>query len=100
MKATVVVIIGIAGAGKTTVGQLVAAELGWAFLDADSPHPPANIDKMTKGIQLTDADRVPWLAAVKNCFNPALVSQGSDSPYSAWYSSSALTLVAEGAVVD
>ena len=64
MTATIVVVIGVAGAGKTTVGQLLAAEIGWAFLDADSLHPPTNIAKMTNGVQLTDTDREPWLAAV------------------------------------
>lgn len=56
--------MGVAGAGKTTLGQLLAAQMRWAFLDADSLHPPANIAKMTNGVPLTDADREPWLAAV------------------------------------
>jgi len=60
----VVVIMGVAGAGKSTLGQLLATELGCAFLDADSLHSPVNIDKMTHGVPLTDADRAPWLAAV------------------------------------
>lgn len=60
----VIVIMGVAGAGKTTVGHLLAGELGWTFLDADSLHSPANIGKMTHGIPLTDADRAPWLAAI------------------------------------
>jgi gluconokinase len=64
MTTTIIVLMGVAGAGKTTVGQLLAADLGWAFLDADSLHPMANIEKMTRGIPLTDADREPWLAAV------------------------------------
>lgn len=53
--------MGAAGAGKTTVGRLLAAELGWKFEDADAFHPAANIDKMRNGIPLTDADRTPWL---------------------------------------
>jgi gluconokinase len=64
MSTTIMVLMGVAGAGKTTVGQLLAAELGWAFLDADTLHPAANIEKMTRGIPLSDADREPWLAAV------------------------------------
>ena len=58
--------MGVAGAGKTTIGQLLANELGWPFLDADSLHPMANIEKMSQGIPLTDADRTAWLAAIHN----------------------------------
>ncbi len=54
----------MAGAGKTTVGQLLAARLGWTFTDADSFHPAASIAKMRAGLPLTDADREPWLAAI------------------------------------
>ncbi len=60
----IVVIMGVAGVGKSTIGELLAAQLGCAFLDGDSLHSPANIDKMTRGIPLTDADRAPWLAAI------------------------------------
>lgn len=61
----IVVVMGVAGAGKSTVGQLLAGALGCPFLDGDSLHPPTNIQKMTRGIALTDADRAPWLAAVR-----------------------------------
>jgi len=57
----IILVMGTTGAGKTTVGKLVAAQLGWIFLDADDFHPPANIEKMKHGIPLTDADRGPWL---------------------------------------
>ena len=60
----IVVIMGVAGSGKTTVGQLLATELNFGFLDGDSLHPSENIEKMTHGIPLTDADRAPWLAAI------------------------------------
>ena len=60
----VVLLMGTTGAGKTTIGQMLARQLGWTFLDADDFHPAANIEKMTKGIPLTDEDRVPWLAAI------------------------------------
>lgn len=62
--ATVIVVMGVAGAGKTTIGRRLATELGWAFLDADDFHPAGNILKMTRGEPLTDADRAPWLAAM------------------------------------
>jgi len=58
----VIFVMGTTGAGKTTVGKLIARRLGWIFLDADDFHPPANIEKMKHGIPLTDADRAPWLA--------------------------------------
>jgi gluconokinase len=56
--------MGVAGSGKSSIGQLLASELRCEFLDGDSLHPLANIHKMTVGIPLTDADRVPWLAAI------------------------------------
>jgi carbohydrate kinase (thermoresistant glucokinase family) len=56
-----VILMGVAGSGKTAVGTQTAARLHWLFLDADNFHPPANIEKMKHGIPLNDADRVPWL---------------------------------------
>jgi gluconokinase len=60
----IVLITGVAGAGKTTVGSALAERLGCEFLDADSLHPAANVAKMHAGIPLTDEDRWPWLHAV------------------------------------
>lgn len=60
----IIVIMGVAGSGKTTVGELLASELHCRFLCGDALHPPANVDKMAHGIPLTDADRAPWLAAI------------------------------------
>jgi gluconokinase len=57
----IIMVMGVTGAGKTTVGKLLAERLDWIFLDADDFHPSANIDKMKHGIPLTDADRWPWL---------------------------------------
>jgi gluconokinase len=57
-------VIGVAGAGKTTIGRLLAEELHCEFLDADSLHPRGNIEKMEHGIPLNDHDRAPWLRAV------------------------------------
>lgn len=61
----VIVLMGVAGSGKTTVGLQLAAALGWEFRDADDFHPPANVAKMSAGTPLTDADRAPWLAAIR-----------------------------------
>lgn len=60
----IVVVAGVAGSGKTTAGQLLAARLGWQFADGDSFHPAANVAKMAAGLPLTDEDRRPWLAAM------------------------------------
>jgi gluconokinase len=60
----VIVLMGVSGSGKSTAGKRLSAALGWPFRDADSFHPQANIDKMRRGIPLTDADRAPWLAAI------------------------------------
>jgi gluconokinase len=59
-----VLVMGVSGAGKSTVGSLLAARLGVAFADADAFHPPANVAKMRAGEALTDADRWPWLDAI------------------------------------
>jgi carbohydrate kinase (thermoresistant glucokinase family) len=61
----VIVLMGVAGSGKTTLGQMLAAQLGWEFADADEFHPPANIAKMSAGHALDDRDRAPWLAAIR-----------------------------------
>lgn len=60
----VVVIMGVSGSGKTTVGALLAGRLNWSFADADDFHSEANVAKMHAGIPLDDADRAPWLAAI------------------------------------
>ncbi len=57
--------MGVAGAGKSTVGARLAAVLDWPFIDADALHPPQNVEKMRRGIPLTDADRDPWLTHVR-----------------------------------
>ncbi|HUZ26875.1 MAG TPA: gluconokinase [Streptosporangiaceae bacterium] len=60
----IVVMAGVAGSGKTTVGRLLARRLGWAFADGDEFHPPANVAKMRARVPLTDEDRWPWLRAI------------------------------------
>ena len=61
----VIVLMGVSGARKTTVGQLLASQLGWDFADADDYYPAANLEKMRAGIPLTDADRAPWLETLR-----------------------------------
>jgi gluconokinase len=61
----VILVMGIEGSGKTTVGKLLAERLHWEFADADDFHSAANKEKMKQGIALTDADRAPWLAAIQ-----------------------------------
>jgi gluconokinase len=57
----IVVLMGVCGCGKTSVGRALADRLGWRFFDADDFHPPENVAKMASGVALTDDDRVPWL---------------------------------------
>lgn len=57
--------MGVAGCGKTTVGQQLAADLGWAFFDADDFHAAASVAKMAAGLSLDEADRAPWLARLR-----------------------------------
>ncbi len=61
MNLCFVIIMGVSGSGKTTVGSRLAHELGWTFIEGDSLHPPENIAKMSRGEPLTDSDRRPWL---------------------------------------
>jgi gluconokinase len=60
----ILIVAGVSGSGKTTVGALLAGRLGWPFADADDFHPAANVAKMRAGIPLTDQDRWPWLRAI------------------------------------
>jgi carbohydrate kinase (thermoresistant glucokinase family) len=62
----IVVVAGVSGSGKTTVGALLAGRLHWEFMDGDSLHSPANVAKMHAGVPLTDADRRPWLRAIED----------------------------------
>ncbi|HTZ83996.1 MAG TPA: gluconokinase [Candidatus Acidoferrales bacterium] len=62
----IVIVMGVVGSGKTTVGRMLAQQLGWQFADADDFHPKANIEKIRHGISLTDADREPWLESLRS----------------------------------
>lgn len=61
----VIVIMGVSGSGKTTIGKALARALEWPFRDADEFHSPGNIAKMSSGVPLTDEDRAPWLRAIR-----------------------------------
>lgn len=61
----VIILMGVTGSGKTTIGRLLARELGWPFHDADDFHSEANVEKMARGVPLDDRDRAPWLAALR-----------------------------------
>lgn len=62
----IIIVMGVSGCGKTTIGSLLAGELGWRFEDADDYHSRSNRDKMARGIPLTDSDRAEWLLALRN----------------------------------
>jgi carbohydrate kinase (thermoresistant glucokinase family) len=64
MTSGTILVMGVSGSGKSTVGRALATRLGRPFLDADDLHPPANVAKMSAGIPLTDADRAPWLRRI------------------------------------
>jgi gluconokinase len=71
----VVVIFGVAGVGKTTVGKLLAGDLKWKCYDADDFHPPANIEKMRNGVPLIDQDRQPWLRQLRQLIERCLAAK-------------------------
>ena len=70
----ILLLMGVAGSGKTTLGQLLASQLNWPFYDADDFHPPANVAKMASGQPLTDADRAPWLRALRQRIETSLTA--------------------------
>jgi gluconokinase len=71
----IVVVMGVSGSGKSTVGEALARSLGWRFLDADDFHPQANVDKMARGVPLTDGDRWPWLDRIADAL-AAILAHG------------------------
>lgn len=70
-----IIVAGVSGVGKTTVGRLLAEDLGWTFYEGDDFHPAANIEKMRRGEALTDADRQPWLETLRALIETALQRQ-------------------------
>ena len=85
MNPSVVVIMGVSGSGKSTVGSLLAGRVGWEFEDGDWFHPASNVEKMHQGIPLTDEDRWPWLKAIA-----AYIDQARAARHHAVIASSAL----------
>jgi gluconokinase len=65
----IVIVMGVVGSGKTTVGQLLAEQLGWGFADADDFHSASNVEKIRRGIALDDDDRRPWLESLRAAIN-------------------------------
>jgi gluconokinase len=70
----IVVVMGVSGAGKTTIGRLLAEQLEWEFYDADNLHSPENKRKMSDGIPLTDIDREPWLTSIRSLVEKIIAS--------------------------
>jgi gluconokinase len=68
----IIMLIGVTGSGKSTVGRLLAAQLGWQFCEGDDFHPAANLAKMTRGVPLDDEDRKPWLQAIQKVIRDAV----------------------------
>jgi gluconokinase len=71
----VIIITGVSGSGKSTVGRALAEALGWHFFDGDEFHPPSNVDKMAKGFPLNDADRAPWLDRLHDLIAQSLAEE-------------------------
>ncbi len=73
----ILILMGVSGAGKTTVGKFLAEKLGWPFYEGDDFHPAANIEKMRHGIPLNNADRLPWLQSLREFIERLMGKQQS-----------------------
>ena len=71
----IILVMGVSGSGKSTIGQMLAESLNWDFSDADTFHPPANIEKMSLGIPLDDTDRMPWLEQLQQAIDQWLLEE-------------------------
>lgn len=72
--------MGVSGSGKSTVGSMLAGRLGWTFYEGDEFHPPENIERMSRGISLSDEDRFPWLASIRSEIG-ACIDNGTDAVF-------------------
>jgi gluconokinase len=77
VPARIIIVMGVSSSGKSTVGQSIARRLHVSFLDGDSYHPPANVEKMRAGIPLTDTDRWPWLESLATALATAAEKKGA-----------------------
>jgi gluconokinase len=81
MRNPILLVMGVSGSGKTTIGAMLAGRLGWTYAEADDFHPPANVEKMHAGVPLNDDDRRPWLEAtatwMKNQTAPGVVTSSA-----------------------
>jgi gluconokinase len=73
----IVIVMGVVGSGKTTIGSLLATELDWQFADADDFHPRSNVEKIRHGIPLSDADRQPWLERLRTEITRWIAADGN-----------------------
>jgi gluconokinase len=71
-RPNILILMGVTGSGKTTIGHLLSEDVGWKYLDADDFHPAPNIEKMRRGIPLNDSDREPWLLKLREVINNCL----------------------------
>ena len=77
IQPTVLVLMGVTGSGKTTIGHLLSEDAGWKYLDADEFHTAANVEKMRRGVPLSDADREPWLLRLRELICKCLETKQS-----------------------
>lgn len=80
-RTPILLLAGVSGSGKTTIGAMLAGRLGWTYAEADDFHPKANVEKMHQGVPLTDEDRMPWLRAIADWMRvqtgPAVVTSSA-----------------------
>nr|MBA2237785.1 gluconokinase [Lysobacter sp.] len=75
-KTAIVLVTGVAGSGKTTIGTRLAQRLGWPYFEGDDFHPPANRERMASGLPLDEFHRAPWLAALRACMDEVRATSG------------------------